>query len=56
MATTIAARPAAEWPPRFDEEEVPSTLIQDYPMVAEDVQAAANEYIVEYEDAPASAR
>ncbi|MCY3923534.1 MAG: CoA transferase [Chloroflexi bacterium] len=51
VATTIAARPAAEWPPRFDEEEVPSTLIQDYPMIAEDDQAAANEYIVEYEDA-----
>lgn len=51
VATTIAARPAAEWPPRFDEEEVPSTLIQDYPMIAEDDQAAANEYIVQYEDA-----
>ncbi len=51
VATTIATRPAAEWPSRFDQEEVPSTLIQDYPMIAEDDQAAANEYIVQYEDA-----
>ena len=51
VATTIAARPAADWPPRFDVEEVPSTLIQDYPMIAEDEQAAANEYIIQYEDA-----
>ena len=50
VAKTIATRPAAEWPPRFDDEEVPSTLIQDYPMIAEDEQAAANEYIVQYED------
>ncbi len=50
VATTIAARPAADWPPRFDTEEVPSTLIQDYPMIAEDEQAAANEYIIRYED------
>ncbi|MYG91096.1 MAG: hypothetical protein F4188_06605 [Chloroflexi bacterium] len=50
VATTIATRPAAEWPARFDAEEVPSTLIQDYPMIAEDDQAAANEYIVQYED------
>ena len=51
VASTIATRPAAEWPPLFDEEEVPSTLIQDYPMIAADEQAAANEYIVRYEDA-----
>ena len=50
VATAIASRPAAEWPARFDAEEVPSTLIQDYPMIAEDEQAAANEYIVQYED------
>ena len=50
VATTIATRPAAEWPSRFDTEEVPSTLIQDYPMIASDEQAAANEYIVKYED------
>ena len=50
VATTIATRPAAEWPSHFDAEEVPSTLIQDYPMIASDEQAAANEYIVQYED------
>ena len=50
VATAIATRPAAEWPSRFDAEEVPSTLIQDYPMIASDEQAAANEYIVRYED------
>ena len=50
VATAIASRPASEWPARFDAEEVPSTLIQDYPMIAEDEQAAANEYIVQYED------
>jgi len=50
VASTICARPAAEWPIRFDAEEVPSTLIQDYPMIARDEQAAANEYIVQYED------
>ena len=50
VGSTIATRPAAEWPSRFDAEEVPSTLIQDYPMIARDEQAAANEYIVQYED------
>ncbi len=50
VASTICTRPAAEWPTRFDDEEVPSTLIQDYPMIAEDEQAAANEYIVQFED------
>ena len=50
VGMTIATRPAAEWPSRFDAEEVPSTLIQDYPMIAEDEQAAANEYIVQYDD------
>ena len=50
VASTIATRPTAEWPSRFDAEEVPSTLIQDYPMIARDEQAAANEYIVQYED------
>ena len=50
VAATIGKRPAAEWPPRFDAEEVPSTLIQDYPMIARDDQAAANEYIVDFED------
>ena len=50
VGSTIATRPAAEWPSRFDAEEVPSTLIQDYPMIAGDEQAAANEYIVQYED------
>ena len=50
VAATLATRPAAEWPSRFDAEEVPSTLIQDYPMIARDEQAAANEYIVRYED------
>ncbi len=50
VASTICTRPAAEWPIRFDAEEVPSTLIQDYPMIARDEQAAANEYIVQYED------
>ena len=50
VASVIATRPAAEWPSRFDAEEVPSTLIQDYPMIASDEQAAANEYIVQYED------
>ena len=50
VASTICTRPAAEWPPRFDAEEVPSTLIQDYQMIAGDEQAAANEYIVQYED------
>ena len=50
VASVIATRPAAEWPSRFDAEEVPSTLIQDYPMIASDEQAAANEYIVRYED------
>ena len=50
VASVIATRPAAEWPLRFDAEEVPSTLIQDYPMIASDEQAAANEYIVQYED------
>ena len=51
VAAVIATRPAAEWPLRFDAEEVPSTLIQDYPMIARDEQAAANEYIVDFEDA-----
>ncbi len=51
VAATIATRPASEWPARFDVEEVPSTLIQDYPMIAADEQAAANEYIIQYEDA-----
>lgn len=50
VAATIATRPAADWPPRFDAQEVPSSLIQDYPMIAVDPQAAANEYIVEVED------
>ena len=50
VASVIATRPAAEWPSRFDAEKVPSTLIQDYPMIASDEQAAANEYIVQYED------
>lgn len=50
VASVICTRPAAEWPARFDGEEVPSTLIQDYPMIAKDEQAAANEYIVQYED------
>ena len=50
VAATLCTRPAAEWPARFDDEEVPSTLIQDYPMIAEDEQAAANEYIVQIED------
>ena len=50
VAATLRTRPAAEWPARFDDEEVPSTLIQDYPMIAEDEQAAANEYIVQFED------
>ena len=50
VASVIATRSAAEWPSRFDAEEVPSTLIQDYPMIASDEQAAANEYIVQYED------
>ena len=50
VASTICTRPTAEWPTRFDDEEVPSTLIQDYPMIAEDEQAAANEYIVQFED------
>ena len=50
VAATLCTRPAAEWPARFDAEEVPSTLIQDYPMIAEDEQAAANEYIVQFED------
>ena len=50
VAATIATRPAAEWPARFDAEEVPSTLIQDYEMIACDEQAAANEYIVQFED------
>ena len=50
VAATLCTRPAAEWPTRFDDEEVPSTLIQDYPMIAEDEQAAANEYIVQFED------
>ncbi len=50
VASTICTRPAAEWPARFDDEQVPSTLIQDYPMIAEDEQAAANEYIVQFED------
>ena len=50
VASTICTRPTAEWPARFDDEEVPSTLIQDYPMIAEDEQAAANEYIVQFED------
>jgi len=50
VARTIATRPAAEWPPRFDEVEVPSSLIQDYAMIAVDPQAAANEYIVDVQD------
>ena len=50
VASTIRSRPACEWPPRFDAEEVPSTLIQDYAMIAADEQAAANEYIVRLED------
>ena len=50
VASTICTRPTAEWPARFDDEQVPSTLIQDYPMIAEDEQAAANEYIVQFED------
>jgi crotonobetainyl-CoA:carnitine CoA-transferase CaiB-like acyl-CoA transferase len=49
-AGTLATRPAAEWPSRFDQVEVPSSLIQDYAMIAVDPQAAANEYIVEVED------
>ena len=50
VASAIARRPAAEWPARFDAEEVPSSLIQDYAMIAADDQAAANEYIVDYAD------
>ena len=50
VAGTLATRPAADWPPRFDQVEVPSSLIQDYAMIAVDPQAAANEYIVEVED------
>ena len=50
VASTICTRPAADWPARFDDEQVPSTLIQDYPMIANDEQAAANEYIVRFED------
>ena len=50
VAGTIATRPAAEWPARFDAEEVPSTLIQDYAMIAGDEQAIANEYVVSIED------
>lgn len=50
VSTTLATRPAADWPPRFDHEEVPSSLIQDYAMIAADPQAAANEYIVDVED------
>ncbi len=50
VAAAIRTRPAADWPPLFDAEEVPSTLIQDYPMIARDEQAAANEYIVDVED------
>ena len=50
VAATIATRPASEWPQRFDAEEVPSTLIQDYAMIAADEQAAANEYMVTFED------
>ncbi len=50
VSTTLATRPAADWPPRFDQEEVPSSLIQDYAMVAADPQAAANEYVVVVED------
>ena len=50
VAAAIRTRPATDWPPLFDAEEVPSTLIQDYPMIARDEQAAANEYIVDVED------
>lgn len=50
VARTLATRPAADWPPRFDEVEVPSSLIQDYAMIAVDPQATANEYIVDVED------
>ncbi len=50
VSAAIGRRPAAEWPARFDAEEVPSSLIQDYAMIAEDEQAAANEYIVRVED------
>ena len=50
VSTTLATRPAADWPPRFDQEEVPSSLIQDYAMVAADPQAAANEYVVVVDD------
>lgn len=50
VSKTIATRPAVDWPPRFDEAEVPSSLIQDYAMIAADPQAAANEYIVDVED------
>ena len=50
VSTTLATRPAADWPPRFDREEVPSSLIQDYAMIAADPQAAANEYVVVVED------
>ena len=50
VAGTLATRPAADWPPRFDQVEVPSSLIQDYAMIAVDPQAAANEYIVAVED------
>ena len=50
VAQTIATRPAADWPPLFDAEEVPSSLIQDYAMIAADPQAAANEYLVDVED------
>ena len=50
VTATLATRPAADWPPRFDQEEVPSSVIQDYAMVAADPQAAANEYVVVVED------
>ena len=50
VARTIATRPAADWPARFDAQEVPSSLIQDYAMIAVDAQAADNEYIVDVED------
>ncbi len=50
VTATLATRPAVDWPPRFDQEEVPSSLIQDYAMVAADPQAAANEYVVVVDD------
>jgi crotonobetainyl-CoA:carnitine CoA-transferase CaiB-like acyl-CoA transferase len=42
-------QPAQHWLDRLREEDVPASLVREYADLADDEQAAANGYIVEYE-------